>query len=335
MGKIIKKVMLNAPASTSTTSTPSASSGQTGVDPTKGTETNPYTYREYEDLFRANQWRGGYVEGHGYKDMYDIPDIVIYGDYYIGSGDNPFDDDDWDDDGINPHPNPSPDETGGNGGNYPPGGGGGNGTGGGNGNNGGGNGNGQNNGEGRKHYEYSISSVPNSEIQDFENKIIKTEIDGDNDYFIVNNDRYKCDETFKLYFMDISYEPEDSDNDRNKLMVIEGGTLKLYKLLVENYGTEEEWQVLYTGGENFHDGTKCIIRTIFVYNGMCGDPIEGFDSMVHSHPDSNTGADDADKYAAYLYEKEGYTFFGIVNPNSLTPNEFEAMSYGDAIRYNP
>ena len=55
MGKIIKKVMLNAPASTSTTSTPSASSGQTGsgqtpstssgqtgVDPTKGTQTNPY-----------------------------------------------------------------------------------------------------------------------------------------------------------------------------------------------------------------------------------------------------------------------------------------------------
>ena len=93
-------------------------------------------------MFRANQWRGGYVEGHGYKDMFYIPDIVIYGDYYIGSGDNPFDDDDWDDDGINPHPNPSPDETGGNGGNYPPGGGGGgggNGTGGGNGNNGGGN----------------------------------------------------------------------------------------------------------------------------------------------------------------------------------------------------
>ena len=147
MVKILKKVTLNAPASTSTTSTssgqtPSTSSGQTGVDPTKGTETNPYTYREYEDLFRANQWRGGYVEGHGYKGMYDIPDIVIYGDYYIGSGDNPFDDDDWDDDGINPHPNPSPDETGGNGGNYPPGGGGGgggNGTGGGNGNNGGGN----------------------------------------------------------------------------------------------------------------------------------------------------------------------------------------------------
>lgn len=338
MGKIIKKVMLNAPASTSTTSTPSASSGQTGVDPTKGTETNPYTYREYEDLFRANQWRGGYVEGHGYKDMYDIPDIVIYGDYYIGSGDNPFDDDDWDDDGINPHPNPSPDETGGNGGNYPPGGGGGgggNGTGGGNGNNGGGNGNGQNNGDGGKHYEYSISSVPNSEIQDFENKIIKTEIDGDNDYFIVNNERYKCDKTFKLYFMDICYEPKDSANDRNKLMVIEGGTWKLYKLLVENYSNEGEWQIVYNGGATPSDDTKCVIRTIFVYDGMCGDPIDGFNSMVHSHPYSDLNPSDPDKYAAYIYEKEGYSFFGIVNSKTLIPKEFEAMSYGEAIRYNP
>ena len=131
MSKIIKKVTLNAPASTST-----------GTDPTKGTEENPYTYQEYLDLFCANQWRGGYVEGYGYKGMQDIPEVIIYGDYYLGSGVNPFDDDDWYDDGINPHPNPSPDDTGGNGGNYPPGGGGGgggNGTGGGNGNDGGGN----------------------------------------------------------------------------------------------------------------------------------------------------------------------------------------------------
>lgn len=328
MSKIIKKVMLNAPASTST-----------GTDPTKGTEENPYTYQEYLDLFRANQWRGGYVEGHGYKDMYDIPDIVIYGDYYIGSGDNPFDDDDWDDDGINPHPNPSPDETGGNGGNYPPGGGGGgggNGTGGGNGNNGGGNGNGQNNGEGRKHYEYSLSNIKNIDILDLEDKIIKSEIEGDCDYFIVGKERYKCNETFELFFVKIAYRDNRySYFDRNKVMVIKGVTWKLYKLLVKNYGYEEEWQAIYKGGATPKDNTNCIIRTIFVEGRMCGNPIEGFDSMVHSHPDSNTGADDADKYAAYLYEKEGYTFFGIVNPKTLIPKEFEAMSYGEAIRYNP
>ena len=47
MTKIIKKVALNAPASTST---PSTSSGQTGVDPTKGTITNPFTQVEMATL---------------------------------------------------------------------------------------------------------------------------------------------------------------------------------------------------------------------------------------------------------------------------------------------
>ncbi|MCR5316531.1 MAG: hypothetical protein K6E52_11610 [Bacteroidaceae bacterium] len=325
MAKIIKKVTLNAPASTST-----------GVDPTKGTEENPYTKEEYDELRRLGLWtHGWFVEGIGIV----LPDVVITSSYPYDPIEDEDDDwnndDDWDDDGINPHPNPSPDETGGNGGNYPPGGGGGNGTGGGNGNNGGGNGNGQNNSDGRKHYEYSISSVPNSKIQDFENKIIKTEIDGDNDYFIVNNERYKCDKTFKLYFMDICYKPKDSANDRNKLMVIEGGTWKLYKLLVENYSNEGEWQIVYNGGATPSDDTKCVIRTIFVYDGMCGDPIDGFNSMVHSHPYSDLNPSDPDKYAAYIYEKEGYSFFGIVNSKTLIPKEFEAMSYGEAIRYNP
>ena len=127
MTKIIKKVTLNAPASTST-----------GVDPTKGTQENPYTKEEYEELCRLGLWtHGWFVEGIGII----YPDVVITSSYpYYPIEDE---DDDWYDDGTNPHPNPSPDETGGNGGNYPPdggGGGGGNGTGGGNGNNGGGNG---------------------------------------------------------------------------------------------------------------------------------------------------------------------------------------------------
>ena len=63
MAKIIKKVTLNAPASTSTTST---SSGHTGVDPTKGTQENPYTWDEFEYLFCSWLWNGGWVEGIGY-----------------------------------------------------------------------------------------------------------------------------------------------------------------------------------------------------------------------------------------------------------------------------
>ena len=71
MIKILKKVTLNAPASTSTPSTPSASSGQTGsgqtgVDPTKGTQTNPYTWDEFKYLFCSWLWNGGWVEGIGY-----------------------------------------------------------------------------------------------------------------------------------------------------------------------------------------------------------------------------------------------------------------------------
>ena len=54
MAKIIKKVTLNAPASTST-----------GVDPTKGTQENPYTWDEFEYLFCSWQWNGGWVEGFG------------------------------------------------------------------------------------------------------------------------------------------------------------------------------------------------------------------------------------------------------------------------------
>jgi hypothetical protein len=125
MVKIIKKVTLNAPASTST-----------GVDPTKGTEENPYTKEEYDELCRLGLWtHGWFVEGIGIV----LPDVVItssYPYYPIEDEDDDWNnDDDWYDDGINPHPNPNPDETGGNGGNYPPGGGGGgggNGTGGGN-----------------------------------------------------------------------------------------------------------------------------------------------------------------------------------------------------------
>ena len=78
MTKIIKKVTLNAPASTST---PSTSSGQTGVDPTKGTETNPYTQEEFYSLLDLGIWPGGWVEGMGYA----IPQTTITSNYLIDS----------------------------------------------------------------------------------------------------------------------------------------------------------------------------------------------------------------------------------------------------------
>ena len=64
MTKILKKVKLNAPASTST-----------GVDPTKGTQTNPYTQEEFFYLLDLECWPGGWVEGMGYV----ITNILITG----------------------------------------------------------------------------------------------------------------------------------------------------------------------------------------------------------------------------------------------------------------
>lgn len=55
MTKILKKVKLNAPASTST-----------GIDPTKGNVKNPYTWEEFLELLSIGMWEGGYVEGRGY-----------------------------------------------------------------------------------------------------------------------------------------------------------------------------------------------------------------------------------------------------------------------------
>ena len=90
MGKIIKKVTLNAPASTSTTST---SLGQTGADPTKGTQTNPYTQVEMSTLQEIGTWNGGYVAGMGYVPsnviVRGMPDLSYY--IYIYSTFEPID----------------------------------------------------------------------------------------------------------------------------------------------------------------------------------------------------------------------------------------------------
>ena len=76
MSKIIKKVTLNDPASTST-----------GTDSTKGTQTNPYTQIEMAQLQKVEIWEGGYVEGLGYI----VPMVMneFESDSY-GSGINPY-----------------------------------------------------------------------------------------------------------------------------------------------------------------------------------------------------------------------------------------------------
>jgi hypothetical protein len=55
MTKILKKVQLSAEQST-----------PMSADPTKGTQTNPYTQVEMAQLQEAGAWNGGYVEGMGY-----------------------------------------------------------------------------------------------------------------------------------------------------------------------------------------------------------------------------------------------------------------------------
>lgn len=55
MTKILKKVQLSAEQST-----------PKSADPTKGTQTNPYTQVEMASLQEEGTWNGGYVEGMGY-----------------------------------------------------------------------------------------------------------------------------------------------------------------------------------------------------------------------------------------------------------------------------
>ena len=72
MTKILKKVQLNTEQTTSQS-----------ADPTKGTQTNPYTQVEMTQLQEEGTWNGGYVEGMGYivpVTNFILPTIYIYGD---------------------------------------------------------------------------------------------------------------------------------------------------------------------------------------------------------------------------------------------------------------
>jgi len=290
-------------------------------------------------LFRTNQWRGGYVEGHGYKDMYDIPDIVIYGDYYIGSGDNPFDDDDWDDDGINPHPNPNPDETGGNGGNYPPGGGGGgsgNGTGGGNGNNGGGNGPTEESDEewNSHHHNFKILKKDPDGTNYLSRglyRVIITQISGQNDSITFG----KKTITYKghlgrprqpwIDYFDYSNGIPESIHG----LEFSGASLQLFIEIAILTGYE--WEAFYTGGATPDDDKPFYIRTVYNKTACSGDVYhKDCDSFVHSHPDS-LDESEPDKFTACLYKEiYKYNYFGIYSVRDKQIREFKPFSLEDA-----
>ena len=64
MTKILKKVQLSTEQNTSQS-----------ADPTKGTQTNPFTQEEMTQLQEEGIWNGGYVEGMGLVPMMDTNDI--------------------------------------------------------------------------------------------------------------------------------------------------------------------------------------------------------------------------------------------------------------------
>jgi hypothetical protein len=70
MTKILKKVQLSTEQST-----------PKSADPTKGTQTNPYTQVEMATLQEEGKWNGGYVEGMGY-----IVPMMMGSDSSNGSG---------------------------------------------------------------------------------------------------------------------------------------------------------------------------------------------------------------------------------------------------------
>jgi len=83
MNKILKKVQLSAEQST-----------PKSADPTKGTQTNPYTQVEMASLQEEGTWNGGYVEGMGYIVPIKSGIVGSYGSLvpYVSSGNHEFDD---------------------------------------------------------------------------------------------------------------------------------------------------------------------------------------------------------------------------------------------------
>ena len=81
MTKILKKVQLST-----------EQSAPNSADPTKGTQTNPYTQKEMAILQEEGAWNGGYVEGMGYLVPIKSGIMGSYGSLvpYISSGNHEF-----------------------------------------------------------------------------------------------------------------------------------------------------------------------------------------------------------------------------------------------------
>jgi len=312
MVKKIKHVTLNRPKMMVATND----------DPTRGTEENPYSIDEAYALYYAGLWVGGWVECYGY-----IPaNLEDWGYYGSGSGTSgscdPHEEEINPDDGDDGHGlGGNGDENGENGnqggenhnGNQ------------GNGNDGGGNtiGAPDNTLLQSQHYEYSLEIEANQGSIDFYNVLRCKEIDGESDVFAKGGKNIQCN---RLEFNVFESEYKDPNNrishDRDHVMEIKGGTWELYKFLVKNYSSLGEWGVVYNGGQNPTDSTPCIISTIFVEDGSNISIVEGYNSMVHSHPNSDRSPSTYDYIAARKFASKGYTFFGIVNRYNLSPSSY-------------
>ena len=337
MVKIIKKFRLNAPASTSTT----------GGDSTKGTQTNPYTWEEYELLNSQGCWQGAFVEGHGYV----IPDAFVITSYLRGSElGSDWEGYEWNEDDAGNHlPNPSPDEinnngnAGGGGGGNGNAGGGGNGSGEGSGNNG----NSPNNNDGRKHHKIVIDLVQRVADEIFTLNENQGYVDNEYSYDEII---FKRDNNTVATVHYDGYIPEApiikekqyidySNYDRTRyatLLIIKGGTWKLYKDLVKAYRVE--WGAHYFKdipedcakkngfpiGKKIElhpdDNRECIIVSVNNPTACLATEFEGNNCRVHSHP-SNAYESLEDQIAASkAFYENGYKLFAIVHANSTDNN---------------
>ncbi len=319
MIKKIKHVVLNRPKRMVATND----------DPTIGTQENPYTLEEFNWLVMTGEWPGGWVEFFGFV-PWNLEDW--YGSFSSSDSDctsseeenNPGDGDDGLGHGGNEDENGENKEEENQNGNK------------GNGNDGGSVGN-DNNGECGDstnlniHYSYRIN-LEEKNPANVDTMIVRTQIDGNKDLFMFNGTQYECN---KLEFRKVEVNYTKDNVYRPYSLEITGGTWSLFKLLVRKHGSLGEWQALYNGGDTPSDTIPCIIRTIFAPRAMKGDPISGYNSMVHSHPSGTLPSSD-DRVTANLYAKQNYIYFGIVDKYSLTPKEFLPFSDSEVNAYlNP
>ena len=305
----------------------------TNDDPTRGTEENPYSIDEAYSLYYAGLWVGGWVECYGY-----IPaDLEDWGYYGSGSGTssscdpyeeeiNPGDGDDGLGHGGNEDENGENKEEENQNGNQ------------GNGNTGGGGINsneeieGDNSGVDVMHHQYVFPKE--YDLNDMTSIITSESIEGAYDVFRANNKSFKIGGHLTINYHPIEFNWTDGNTQityyRNHMIIITGGTWALFKFLVRNISYE--WQALYNGGLQINDNTPCEIRTVLVERAIHSIPTTGYNSMIHSHPDS-TIASDGDKASAYEYSLIGYNYFAIVNKFNFSPQKYNPYTKSEYDTY--